>query len=72
MNDQQHQTPAQIGQEVTAQNPGGLVATGTYIGPSDNLPGFGRVQRFGPWFYDTNREYIGNFPMASIVPVTGR
>jgi len=43
-----------------------------YLGPSDNLPGFGRVQWFGPWFYDTNREYIGNFPMASIVPVTAR
>jgi len=65
-------TGPQTGQKVTAQNPGGLVATGTYLGPSDNLPGFGRVQWFGPWFYDTNREYIGNFPMASIVPVTGR
>ncbi len=71
MSDQQHETPAQIGQEVTAQNPGGLEAAGTYLGPSEDLSGFGRVKWFGPWFYQGHREYVGNFPMSSILP-TGR
>lgn len=68
MSDQQYDTQAQIGQEVTAQNPGGLEAAGTYLGPSNGLPGFGRVKWFGPWFHEKRRECIGNFPMSSIVP----
>lgn len=71
MSGQQHETPTQIGQDVTALNPGGLEAFGTYLGPSDGLPGFGRVKWFGPWFYQGRREYVGNFPMSSILP-TGR
>lgn len=58
-------TAPQMGQQVTAQNPGGLAVTGTYIGPSE-IAGFGRVQWFGPWFYNRTREYVGNFPIASM------
>lgn len=58
-------TAPQVGQQVTAQNPGGLAVTGTYIGPSE-IAGFGRVRWFGPWLYDRSREYVGNFSIASM------